>query len=158
GVLFSRARALAALAATRRRLEARRVELATLHAFGREILSTRDPAKVFAVVDRECRKVLAVDVVFLALLDPETHRIRASYRTGGGASPVDLAPDGQGLADRVAREGRVLRLDDVGVPGASSPLRGLAVAPGIHAVLAVPLLLDDRVAGVLSAQSRTPLA
>lgn len=157
--LAALARALGELTATNDALASRVSELATLHAIGREILATLDPERIFAIVERECRKILSVDFFFIGTLDRETNEIRLFYRAAGEQAPHEtLRPLGDGLASWIVREKRALRIEDVAEAAESLPFRPQMIDRDVRSVLAVPLLVDDRAVGVLSVQSRTPRA
>jgi diguanylate cyclase (GGDEF)-like protein len=153
--LVTLATAMSELRGSNDALGARVTELATLNAIGREILATLDPERVFAIVDRECRKIFDVDFFFIGVFDRETNQIRVSYRAGQQGHPrTTSSPVGDGLASWIIREKRAFRLDDARTAGESLPFRPHVVDPEIRSVLAVPLLVDDQVVGVLSVQSR----
>lgn len=113
-------------------LDARLGELATLHAVGREIASSLDARRILGVIDREVRKILEAQRVAIALADGVHGGLIWEWRgpedveTEGRAEPV--AP---GLETEAAAERRPVRSADD--PGAA----------------AVPLLIEDRVIGVL---------
>ena len=65
-------------------LSSRITELGTLHAIGREILSSLEPSRVFFVIDKECRKIFDVDHLLIALADPESSEFRLGYRRWRG--------------------------------------------------------------------------
>ncbi len=128
-------RALSDLRATNDSLAARLAELASLHAIGREMLSSLNPAKVLAVVERECRKILDVDEIRVSLVDPESGNLGVEHRWRAGedrSSPPDADDD---LATSVFLEKRPVRSVEAG------------------SSLAVPLVVEDRVVGVLSVRS-----
>ena len=153
--LTALARALDTLRATNDALASRVTELATLHAIGREILSTLDPERIFAIVERECRKIFDADFFFIGVLDPETRQLRISHRAAGEAASHDtLRPLGDGLASWIVREKRGLRIDDTPKEADALPFRPHMIDGAIRSVIAVPLLVDGRVVGVLSVQSR----
>jgi len=102
-------------------LTRRATELATLHAIGREILATLDADKVFAIVERECRKVFEVETFYLGVLDRDTRQLR---------------PPAEPRAASVLGDKREIRWDDED-----------------GAVLAVPLLVEEAVVGVLSVRT-----
>lgn len=137
-------RALADLRATNDALAARLAELASLHAIGREMLSSLNPVKVLAVVERECRKILDVEDLRVSLVDPDTGSLRVEHRWLSGQIPApgrDVPDDD--LAVSVFLDRRPLRS---GLPGNGSP------APG-GSFLAVPLVVEDRVTGVVSVRT-----
>jgi diguanylate cyclase (GGDEF)-like protein len=153
--------ALSRLARTRRHLRRveddlsrRNTELATLHAIGREIVSSFRPDRVFATVERECRKIFEFDCSLIVLLDRSTgaayttlrHRRRRSIEV---SSDLPVQP----LARWVWEEKRGKRIDDVTRIASDSPLRGEWLAAGIRSLLLAPLLVDGEVVGLLALQS-----
>jgi diguanylate cyclase (GGDEF)-like protein len=147
------ARAASRLTAARQTLASRVSELATLHSIGRDIVTTLDPERVFSIVERECRKLFDVDFFFIGVLDRTTNDIRISYRARSEDVPHQTRrPLGDGLASWIVREKRALRVDDVAHDVLA--FRPEMVDTTVRSILAVPLLVDDHVVGVLSAQSR----
>jgi diguanylate cyclase (GGDEF)-like protein len=140
-------------------LAARISELATLHSIGREILSSLDPGRVFAIVERECRKIFPVDFFFVARMDEAHSELCVVYhgRAEDPAGEIRL-PLGRGLASCVVTEKRALRVDDFRNLDADLPFRPEVTDAEIRSALAVPLTVRDKVIGVLSVQSRRPSA
>jgi len=153
------ARTLEALSRSDEDLTSRLSELDTLHAIGREILSSLELHRVFAVVERECRKIFPLDYCFLALADREGSRMQAVYRRRRGESSqtIDM-PLEEGLAVHVAAAKRGMRIDDFEQVPADSPIQSGLVDGASRSALAVPLIVEDQVVGVLSIQSRQPAA
>ena len=157
--LHALASARSGMRVTNDALASRLSELATLHAIGREILSTLDPERIFAIVERECRKIFDVEFFFIGVLDRDTNELRISYRAASDDTPHELLrPMGDGLASWIVREKRPLRIDDVATMSSDLPFRPHMVNRAIRSVIAVPLLVGERVVGVLSVQSRRPSA
>ena len=145
--------------ATNDALASRVSELATVHAIGREILATLDPQRIFEIVERECRKIFDVDFFFIGILDRDTNEIRIAYRASGEDAPTNTSrPLSDGLAAWIVREKRSLRIDDASVEEPALPFHPHTVNKDVRSVLAVPLLVGERVVGVLSLQSRRPRA
>jgi diguanylate cyclase (GGDEF)-like protein len=148
-------RALEGIKSTHDALASRVSELATVHAIGREILATLDPERIFEIVERECRKIFEVDFFFIGILDRDTKEIRIAYRAAGDPTPKATSrPLSDGLAAWIVREKRPLRIDDASAGERSLPFRPHMVNKEVRSVLAVPLLVGERVVGVLSLQSR----
>jgi diguanylate cyclase (GGDEF)-like protein len=153
------ARALAGVQSTSDALASRVLELATVHAIGREVLATLDPERIFAIIERECRKLFDVDFVVIGIVDRETNDIRISYRAAHEETPHEtLRPLRDGLASWIVREKRPLRIDEAETEASALPFRPHMVDNSIRSVLAAPLLIGERVVGVLSVQSRRPRA
>jgi diguanylate cyclase (GGDEF)-like protein len=151
------ARERSAHGAARAALTARLTELGTLHSVGREILAAVEPDRVLAVVDRECRKIFDVESCFVALAEPETGELRAAWRRGRtGAPDTRGARVEGGIAAWVAQEKRARRIDDLADEPFESPLHGDLLGADLRSVMAVPLLVEDRVIGVLGVASARP--
>jgi diguanylate cyclase (GGDEF)-like protein len=150
-------RARAARAADHGALALRHSELATLHAIGRDILATADPERMFAIIERECRKILDVELFFIGVFDRDTNEIRISYRSANDEVPQrTVRPMGDGLASWIVREKRPLRIDDTASGADGVPFRPYIVNESVRSLLAAPLLVGERVLGVVSVQSRRP--
>ena len=145
------------VASKRAVLSTRNSELQTLHAIGRELLATQEPERIFAIIERECRKIFDVSFFFVSVVDRDTEDIHISYRSEDDDILRQTSrPMGDDLASWIVREKRPLRLDDASVKTATLPFRPHLVDERIRSVLAVPLLVGERVIGVLSVQSRKP--
>jgi diguanylate cyclase (GGDEF)-like protein len=133
------ARQRRALAGANAALASRLTELATLHTASREILATTDPETIRAIVERECRKILDVDAFSLA-------------------PPAPDAPALDGIAAQVIRARRAIRIDDLDAEKSDLPLATPAGDVGLRSVLAVPLLVGERVLGAVVVASRQAAA
>ena len=148
-------RALAELRRINDALGARATELATLHAIGREIVSSLDTSRVFSIIDRECGKIFDVDFFSIALADRDGSALRSLYRRRRGEpAQLEPLPLGDELASSVVRHEQGLKIDDLArEPWSLERLPG-PPPPRIRSALVVPLVIEDRVIGVLSVQSR----
>ena len=129
-------------------------ELDTLHAIGREIVSSLNPQRVFRIVDRECRKIFDVDFLVIALAGQDESSLKTTYRRGKERNPdITLQPVLGGPMLWVADEKRGRRIDNLQreSPGARFP-KGLT-REGMRSALTVPLIVEERVIGVISVQS-----
>ena len=154
------AKARADLRSSREALSNRLTELATIHSISREIVSSVDLARVFGALERECRKIFDVDFFFVALVDRQTRRLRVVYRRRGVEEPIreTVRPMGDSLASWVATAKRAALVDDFRKDPERLPFRPLVVDDEIRSAIAVPLLVENEVTGVLSVQSRRPSA
>ncbi len=151
--------ALRALRRSNRALASRITELDTLHAIGREILSSLEPARVFAIIDRECRKIFDVDSCMIALADVESSKLKLVHHQRRGLAPRSVErPIDEGLTNWVAKRKRGLRIDDLRERKLGRPLRRGLLDGGVRSALAVPLIVKGRVTGVLSVRSRARAA
>jgi len=145
GLLRSRRRAQVLAA----QLHVRETELRVLHAAARELLTSVDPVRVVAAVERETRRLLPLDRFRMLALDADPgsqHQLRSFVPAPG---EVALAPEEEGMLRRLALEKCAVLLHDLDLEDASGTIRSL---------LAVPLCLDDRVLGILAVGSQTPQA
>ena len=141
------------------RLSARDVALSAVHAVSREILATTDQRTILAIVERECRKSLSFDVFFIGLVDKDTGALSSSHRvTAAETAPGRATRGDEDLASWVVREKRSLRIDDATARVAPPPIRPWTLEPSTRSVLAAPLLVDDRVRGVVSVRSSVAAA
>jgi len=139
-------------------LEDRRAELGTLHAVGQGILSSMDRSRLFALLDRECRKIFDIDHCYVALVD-EDRDLTVAYRHRRGQKPDHTeAPVADALASAVAHDGHGRRLDDVRVLPPESVRQRDLVDPQTRSALLVPLVVEGSVIGVLGLQSFSPEA
>jgi diguanylate cyclase (GGDEF)-like protein len=146
--------ALADLASTRSVLSRRAAELETLHAIGCEILATPEPGRVFRVIDRECRRILPADAFFIALADSRSHGLKCVYRRRDETpGRLENRPLQRGLATHAVAQKRGVRICDFHRLPVDSPLRREIVGDDMRSTLTVPLLVDNRVIGVMSVQS-----
>jgi len=157
--LLALSRTLGALRNSNRSLALRIGELDTLHAIGREILSSLEPGRVCAIVERECRKIFPLDYCLIALSDVENSRLQAVYRRERGRPALtEELPLRGGLTGRVAEEKRPLRIDDAEEADLEDLLRLDRDFPALRSAMAVPLIVEERVIGVLALLSREPAA
>jgi diguanylate cyclase (GGDEF)-like protein len=148
-----------ALGAINRSLASRLSELQTLHAIGREIVASLRPERAFAIVERECRKIFPMDFCFIALSEPAGAGLDLVYRRRRGGTAWNGSDSlERGLAVEVARRKQGLRIDDLDSEPVDSPFRVGVVDVQSRSALSVPLIIEERVIGVLSIQSDAPNA
>ena len=154
-MLIVLARTLRAFGRSNQALAARVAELDALHAIGREILSSLDPGRVFAIIDRGCREIFGVDTTIIALTDRRTPRLRLVYRH---RRHLDAETDEVGfsepLSEWVVRNQKVLRLDNRCPAGPDVRWPTEPHDRGMRSAMAAPLLAKGRVTGVLTVRSR----
>jgi len=139
----------------REALASRVGELDTLHAIGREILASLQPERVCRILERECHKIFEFDRFVIAMAEKEAGRVDCLFRHRRGypAEWSALAVD-EPLTAFVAHERRAMRIPDLRIrskePWFTSPL----LDSDSRSALVVPLIVEDRVTGVLTVQSR----
>ena len=142
------------LRAINEELEERVDELAMLNAIGREVSSSLDPARVFRIVRRECRKVFRPDFFSIARIDHENREVHAEHSLAGEAPLRQTRfPLGQGLTSEVVTTERPFLVADALRDPRMKTIRPIVIEPKIRSILAVPMIVENRVVGVLSVQA-----
>jgi len=138
---------------THESLASRVAELTVLHDVGRDILASLDPERVYRLIDRESSKFLDVYACSVALVDPESNRLRRVYARNEMGSQIGETRVTSGLASRVLHQGRPLFVGDVrGLPRDGS-IRSNLLDSRSGSVMGVPLIVEERVVGVLTVES-----
>jgi diguanylate cyclase (GGDEF)-like protein len=138
-------------------LSRRNMELDALHAIGREIVASQRPERIFAVLERECRKVFDFDCCLIAFLDRAAETLYAAYRHQRRRT-TEMSRDlpVQPLARWAFEEKRGKRVDDIRTLPPDSPLRGEWLAEGSRSALVAPFVAEGDLVGVLCLQSERP--
>ncbi len=133
---------------TRDALGSRSQELEVFESICRRLLSEPDPERVFALVDRETRKIVDVDLFEITLIDQESGQPRTQYRRRRTkrAEAADSATS-HPVALQVIDGVESLRIDDLAQR--ASPT-GLAC----RSMLAAPLIVGRKTIGALLVGSR----
>ncbi|MDR2430355.1 MAG: GAF domain-containing protein [Puniceicoccales bacterium] len=124
-------------------------ELDCLYRIGSLVNSTEDPGEALDLILDEIVRVLGASSASIALLDPDTLRLRIEVCRGHGrgASDVELAL-GQGITGWVALHGRALLVADV-----LRDSRYFELRAGVRCELAVPMEVMGQVVGVVNCDS-----
>ncbi|MDR2844762.1 MAG: GAF domain-containing protein [Puniceicoccales bacterium] len=128
---------------------ARANALDCLYRIGSLVNSTEDPREALDLILDEIVRVLGASSASIALVDPDTARLRIEVSRGhdAGVPDADLAP-GQGITGWVALHARPLLVPDV-----SRDNRYFEIKPGIRSELAVPMEMMGQVIGVVNCDS-----
>jgi signal transduction histidine kinase len=119
---------------------------------GRVINSSLEPAKVLELVLRETVQLMNATSGSLVLINPHTLLLEIEVAIGLDESARALElPIGRGVTGWVAKNGKPLRVADV-----TKDPRYVSVRQDIHSELAVPLLLEEQLIGVLNVDSTRP--
>jgi diguanylate cyclase (GGDEF)-like protein len=154
-MLVTLARTLQALRRTNLSLASRVGELHTLHAIGREILSSLEPERVFAIIDRGCREIFDVDTTIIAVTDHRTLQLRLVYRhVRNLEAETDEVEFTEALSEWVVQKRKSLRLNNRRPEGSEICWPTESHDRGMRSAMAAPLLAEGRVTGVLSVRSR----
>jgi sigma-B regulation protein RsbU (phosphoserine phosphatase) len=131
--------------------------LALLYEVSREVTSILDREELLGRVAERIKKIVKYDVFSVMLWDERTQHLESIFAMCCGDSiPARLrVPLHKGLTGTAAGERRVLRINDV-----TDDPRYIHCETGVEArsELVVPLLLRDRLVGVLDLESTKPHA
>lgn len=137
-------------------LERRRREMEKLEEIGRALTSSLDPKEVLDKVINAVLEVLDVDGASVWLCEGPSGRVGKVAESGGEIRlPVGLTWDLSGpLAEEIIESREVVVIDDLAsfAPIPENVREHLKAGSG----LGVPLIVGDKVAGILTAGSRTP--
>lgn len=123
--------------------------LKTLAHISREFSSILDLNALLTKIIETMRSLIAYDAFSILLTDPEAKALRHlfSIRYDQRVN-IDNIPFGKGLTGAAAESRQVVRVDDT----AKDP-RYIASHPDIRSEVAVPLIVQDRVVGVMDVES-----
>jgi sigma-B regulation protein RsbU (phosphoserine phosphatase) len=132
-----------------RRVERNNRTLRTLSQVSREFSSILDLNELLRTIANTIRHLINYDAFSILLVDAEARalRHRFSLRYDERVN-IDNIPLGKGLTGAAAESREVVRVEDT----AKDP-RYIASHPDIRSELAVPLILQDRVLGVMDLES-----
>ena len=130
-------------------------QAARLHRFellarvGHIINSSLEPTKVLDLVLREAVEIMNATSGSLILIDPHTQLLEIEVAIGLSKEAQQLRlPIGRGVTGWVAKTGKPLR-----VPDARADRRYISVRKDVRSELAVPLLVEGALIGVLNVDS-----
>jgi signal transduction histidine kinase len=141
-------------------------ELTALSDVGRAVSSTLDLETVLQTIVTRANELAGTGSCSIYEYDEaaEVFRLRtSSYADPRDAETLDRIgratpiPWGQGLASRAAALRQAVQIPDIAVEGAyESPIQGPLLQAGYRAILVVPMLLEERVIGVLGISRKRP--
>ncbi len=129
-------------------------QLAFLHEFAQLLTEARDWDELMRTIVDRTTVAMGVEVCSVYLLDRDGDRLTLAATNGLDAEQVgqvSLAV-GQGITGRAARSRRPLASRDVTGDSQFSWVRGFDIH-GLHAMLSVPLLWNERLVGVVNVQT-----
>jgi len=135
--------------ATRRRLAERLRRFELLVRVGQVINSSLEPEKLLQLVVREAVAVMRANSGSLVLIEPHTQLLE--IQTAIGLSPAARRlklPIGRGVTGWVAKTSQPLRVPDV-----RADARYVSVRRDVRSELAVPLIVNEELIGVLNVDS-----
>src|SRR5882724_1574460 len=128
-----------------RRVERNHRTLRTLSAISNEISSILDLDELLAKISTSVRGLIHFDAFSILLVDEEQKALRHRFSIRyDKLVDIDNIPLGKGITGAAAESREVIRVDDT-----SQDPRYIASHPGIHSEVAVPLVVRDRVMGVM---------
>jgi len=129
--------------------------LATINRVSYEMSASLDPEEIYAAIHRATAQLMPAESFVISLLDEATGEIEGVYLMDpGGRAPVVRLPPGEGLSGRVIATGQPLLIGDAAEVEA---LGGRTFGEGQpRSIVAVPIMLGEKVIGMLSAQSYRP--
>jgi GAF domain-containing protein len=134
-------------------------ELRALGEIGQAVNSTLEPETVLTTIINQAVALTGTDGGLISEYDEATGTLPARAAPGmaalvEGQDPVRL---GEGAIGRAAETRAPVQIPDIDAPGAyAGRLRVLLDRAGLKALLAVPLLREDRVLGALLVARKTP--
>jgi signal transduction histidine kinase len=134
-------------------------ELRALGEIGQAVNSTLEPETVLTTIINQAVALTGTDGGLISEYDEATGTLPARAAPGfeevfEGADPVRF---GEGAIGRAAETREAIQISDIDAPGVyTGRLRSLLVRAGLKALLAVPLLREDRVLGALLVARKTP--
>lgn len=145
-----------ALESTRASLARRVEEAATLERVAREFTATLEAERVLRLVLGQVESIVGAEAATLMTLDPRTKELVFQIPLGSKAAQLQgyRIQVGQGVAGLVAQHGQPMRVDDT-----SGDSRHFRVVDGeigfrTRSILCVPMLLQDRVTGVIEVMNK----
>jgi signal transduction histidine kinase len=113
------------------------------------------PEEVFAAVTEQAGRLLGADYATMSRYDPDgTRTVVAAWSSTGAARPVGSRErlGGRNVPTLVFQTGRPARIDDYA--GASGPLADAAREFGLRAAVGVPVIVEGRLWGLMTVDSR----
>lgn len=133
-----------------RRIDRQNRTLRTLGHLSREFSSILNLDELLGKIANATRSLFAYDAFSVFLLDPGASVLRHHFSVRYDERVhLDNVPLGKGITGAAAESGLPVRVDDT----AADP-RYIDFHPGVRSELAVPLIVKDRVVGVLDVESR----
>ncbi|MEJ5198996.1 MAG: GAF domain-containing protein, partial [Anaerolineae bacterium] len=142
---------------TRRRAE----QMAMLNRIGQAITAGLSMEQVLRTIHEQCRQIAALDAFYIALYDESTGNIRYPLFLDGDkpvAAPAFNVRSQPSMAGVVISHAQTVYVPDTLDEQARAAYPITYLGQTIRTYLGVPLILRDRVVGVLSAQNLQPNA
>ncbi|MBE3067438.1 MAG: GAF domain-containing protein, partial [Chloroflexi bacterium] len=130
---------------------------AALHQGGLEIVRAGQEIEALCIaLHHAVQQVMPAEAFTVSLLTEDGRQVEAPYLFDRGIRhPNTRLPAGAGIIGRVIKSKKPLRIKDVQKSRGVKPIQVDGAEP-TRAILSVPLLTQDKIIGVISAQSREP--
>jgi PAS domain S-box-containing protein len=130
---------------------------AALHQGGLEIVRAgQDIEMLCLALHQAAQQVMPAELFIVSLITEDGHEVEAPFMFDRGIRyPNSKLPVNAGITGRVIKSKKSLRIKDVQKIRGVKPIMVDGAEPS-RAVLSVPLLAQDKIIGVISAQSREP--
>ena len=142
-------------------LQRRTAELEVLNELNSALTRAIDLSQLWELLAEQVGRVIAAESFFIALRDDQTGRIEIAYGLDQGVpiSSGQAIPAGSSISGWVVEHAEPLLVRDFAAEQSALPV-SVPIGSGDDpaSILAVPLVLDDRVLGILSAQNHKPNA
>jgi len=137
-------------AQTHEELRVRSEREGALRKVARDITESLDPPVLFSRICESVSELLRVEITDLSILDEKTETLTVSAAFGKREEPeVYFIPKGKGIVHRVVSGKKPVAVTEV-LKDPDWVDRDWAERAGIRSFLGIPLILHDRVVGVLS--------
>ncbi len=137
-------------------------EMTALFDIGITVTSGLDMDQVLKTLLEKCRQVLPVEAFYIGILDPDTGLIQHPLAYDRGEYPLIPTRDirqNPGLSGRVINNRQTLYIPDIISPDAVTTFQIFRTSgTPTRAYVGVPMMVGDRVVGVISMQSYKPNA
>ncbi|MER9328701.1 GAF domain-containing protein [Mesorhizobium sp. M0488] len=131
--------------------EARAAELSAISTVSQALIAESELESTIQLIGNQMQEIFDADIVYVALLDPETNLIHFPYQFGEAFTTLTL---GEGLTSKIIETGEPLLINqDVAERGAQ--IGATPVGKDALSYLGVPIKTAQGTLGVISVQSTT---
>jgi GAF domain-containing protein/DNA-binding response OmpR family regulator len=131
--------------------EARAQELSAISTVSQALVAETELDNMIQLIGSQMRVIFEADIVYVALLDPQTNLIHFPYQVGESFGTLKL---GEGLTSRIIQSGEPLLINK-DIKGRRAELGATLIGRESLSYLGVPIKAGRETIGVLSVQSTT---
>lgn len=150
GSLTRQARRMASINADLRQAQQ---QLSALHQIALSLSTTLDSQRLIEMILEQLGKLWGYDYGAILLVDEKTGELMVAAAHGYGTSPGKRLKPGEGICGSVVRAGRAICVGDV-----THDPRYVGGVQGARSELAIPLVWEGTILGVLNVESKEPYA